>query len=274
MLNGIIFTGPSGSGKTTIIKHIINTFDIQLSISYTTRTPRKGEIDGVDYFFINKNMFLDIINNKINGLELEEYTKFNDTFYGSLKHDSCKIYDLEFEGVKHFINKKGFIFIYIKIDKKIVINRLRKRGMNEIEISKRCAMHDKFDELNKIIKFDLIIDNSYDLNNSIKIVENFFNKIGLFVKISYIFFFLFRRFKRKKPFNYRTLLCKFYLVNACTKGDECCYSHNLNEFPCKAFFIRNNCRRKQCMFSHDPSTLDKLDEEIEEVETKIESPFI
>lgn len=80
--------------------------------------------------------------------------------------------------------------------------------------------------------------------------------------------------KEKKPFNYRTLLCKFYLVNACTKGDECCYSHNLNEFPCKAFFIRNNCRRKQCMFSHDPSTLDKLDEEIEEVETKIESPFI
>lgn len=76
----------------------------------------------------------------------------------------------------------------------------------------------------------------------------------------------------KKPFNYRTLLCKFFLVNACTRGDDCAYSHDTSQFPCKAHFIRHSCKRKNCLFSHDPNTLDKLDETIEET-SKVESPF-
>lgn len=77
----------------------------------------------------------------------------------------------------------------------------------------------------------------------------------------------------RKPFNYRTSLCKFFLVNACTRGDECAYSHDTSQFPCKAFFIRKNCKRKVCMFSHDPKTLDKMDEEIPEEEEIFESAF-
>jgi len=77
-----------------------------------------------------------------------------------------------------------------------------------------------------------------------------------------------------KPFNYRTLLCKFFLVNACTRGDNCAYSHDTTQFPCKAFFLRQNCKRKNCMFSHNSDTLDKLDEPFEETQdAKIESPF-
>lgn len=77
----------------------------------------------------------------------------------------------------------------------------------------------------------------------------------------------------KKPFNYRTSLCKFFLVNACTRGDECAFSHDTTQFPCKAFFIRKNCKRKTCLFSHDPKTLDKLDVELTEEEQKFETPL-
>lgn len=179
MLNGIIFTGPSGSGKTTLIKHILNKFDIKLSISYTTRQPRPGEEHGIDYYFISNDTFIDIINNKISDLELEEYTKFNDTFYGTVKQTSCLIYDVEFEGVKHFLNKKGFVFIYIKIDKNVGIERLRKRGMSEQDIIKRNEMFDSFDELCNNFKFDLIVDNTLDLKKSIKILDNFLLNLGL-----------------------------------------------------------------------------------------------
>ncbi|WUR02757.1 zinc finger C3H domain-containing protein [Vairimorpha necatrix] len=78
----------------------------------------------------------------------------------------------------------------------------------------------------------------------------------------------------KKPFNYRTLLCKFFLVNACTKGDDCGYSHDTSQFPCKAHFVRQSCKRKNCLFSHDPNTLDKLDECLEDNNlSKVDSPF-
>ena len=53
--NLFIVTAASGAGKTSLVKAILkNNSNIDLSISYTTRLPRLGEVDGVDYRFINK----------------------------------------------------------------------------------------------------------------------------------------------------------------------------------------------------------------------------
>lgn len=76
----IVFSGPSGVGKGSIRHHL--TFDDYVySISSTTRLPREGEVDGVDYNFISKEEF----ENKINQGEMLEYAEFVGNYYGTDK---------------------------------------------------------------------------------------------------------------------------------------------------------------------------------------------
>ena len=57
----IIFAAPSGAGKSSLIKKIVSNNDkIELSVSATTRSPREGELDGKDYFFITDDEFNDL----------------------------------------------------------------------------------------------------------------------------------------------------------------------------------------------------------------------
>lgn len=54
----LIISAPSGAGKTTLCRNLLERFpNIKESISYTTRSPRAGEVDGVDYFFVSKDRF-------------------------------------------------------------------------------------------------------------------------------------------------------------------------------------------------------------------------
>ncbi|WP_148894270.1 guanylate kinase [Geothermobacter ehrlichii] len=58
--NGILFvvSAPSGAGKTTLCRYLVDMFpEIRQSISFTTRTPREGEVDGVDYHFVGRETF-------------------------------------------------------------------------------------------------------------------------------------------------------------------------------------------------------------------------
>ena len=78
----VILSSPSGVGKTTLTKKIqqkYNTFKI--SVSHTTRSARSNEVEGVDYFFINKNKFKKLIEEK----KFYEYAKIFDNYYGTLK---------------------------------------------------------------------------------------------------------------------------------------------------------------------------------------------
>ena len=57
--NLFIVSAPSGAGKTSLVKALLNTnSQIDLSISYTTRTPRPGEIEGEDYHFVSREVFM------------------------------------------------------------------------------------------------------------------------------------------------------------------------------------------------------------------------
>src|SRR5678815_5816792 len=60
--NLYIVSAPSGSGKTTLLQRLLPAFsDLRFSISHTTRQPRTGETNGVDYFFVDRPEFLSMV---------------------------------------------------------------------------------------------------------------------------------------------------------------------------------------------------------------------
>lgn len=77
----IVVSGPSGVGKGTICNKLINELNAWYSVSTTTRRPREGEIDGVNYFFITKDEF----EKKIKNDEFLEYNLYNENYYGTSK---------------------------------------------------------------------------------------------------------------------------------------------------------------------------------------------
>ena len=86
----IIISAPSGCGKSTIINEIIKNDDLKLtfSISATTREPRKGEVHGVNYYFLSEEDFKQAIAND----ELVEYEEvYPGRFYGTLKNEVERI---------------------------------------------------------------------------------------------------------------------------------------------------------------------------------------
>src|SRR3989442_12143727 len=78
--NLYIVSAPSGSGKTTLLQHLLRSFkDLKFSVSHTTRRPRQGEKDGVDYFFVDRGAFLNMVDRG----EFLEWAEFNGQLYGT-----------------------------------------------------------------------------------------------------------------------------------------------------------------------------------------------
>jgi len=76
----VVISGPSGTGKGTIIKQILQRKkDVALSVSCTTRAPRPGEQDGVDYYYVSKEKFQEMIEQDA----FLEYESFFDNSYGT-----------------------------------------------------------------------------------------------------------------------------------------------------------------------------------------------
>lgn len=121
MKRGLLFivTAPSGAGKSTILDRLLEIFPgMEYSISMTTRPPRKGETDGVDYFFVTGKEFED----KIADGEFLEYATVYDNYYGTRKAfiesrlDAGKdiILDIDVQGALD-VKKKGYPAVYIYI---------------------------------------------------------------------------------------------------------------------------------------------------------------
>lgn len=75
-----VISGSSGVGKGTLLKKLLErNSELEVSISATTRNPRPGEVDGVNYFFTNKEEFKKAVENK----EFLEWAEFNGNYYGT-----------------------------------------------------------------------------------------------------------------------------------------------------------------------------------------------
>ncbi len=75
----VVVSGPAGSGKGTVNKQLIDTGDFAFSVSATTRAPRPGEVDGVNYHYISREEF----ENRIGTGDMIEYTSYCGNYYGT-----------------------------------------------------------------------------------------------------------------------------------------------------------------------------------------------
>lgn len=169
----LVVSGPSGAGKGTICKAFLeNNKNVKLSVSATTRSPRDGEVDGVNYFFVTKEKFKGMIDNK----ELLEHAQIYDNFYGTPKaailENLEKGYDvlleIEMQGarqIKEVYPEGVFIFILPpSLDE--LKSRIVGRGTEtEEQINKRFGS--AFEEICQIENYDYFIVNK-DVNVSAK----------------------------------------------------------------------------------------------------------
>ena len=163
----IIFSAPSGSGKTTIVKHLLNRgFNLEFSISATSRKPRGTEEHGKDYYFLTPAEFRKKIEESA-FLEWEEV--YANTYYGTLKseveritaNDNNVVFDVDVIGglnIKSFYGERALAIFIQPPSVKELENRLKSRATDDAEtIQKRV---DKAElELSYADKFDVIIVN-------------------------------------------------------------------------------------------------------------------
>ena len=174
-----VFSAPSGSGKTTIVRHLLKQerLGLEFSISATSRQSRGKEADGVDYYFITKEEFIQKVK-KEEFVEWEEV--YHDLFYGTLKTEVERIwasgkhviFDIDVVGGLRI--KKKFpeetLAVFVKPpDINELIRRLKKRGTeSDDKIKMRVAKASV--EMALAPQFDTVIRN-YDLEVALKEAE-------------------------------------------------------------------------------------------------------
>ncbi len=173
----IIISSPSGAGKTTLVKLLSKrNKNFEISISNTTRVPRRDEIEGKDYYFIDEEKFNDLIKTKF----FYEYARVFNNFYGTLKNPVIKhlshgkdvLFDIDWNGSKQMKelklkNKLISIFI-LPPNIKTLRDRLSNRDMKDKLILKERMNQFKNDVLHWK-EYDYIVINN-DLEKCYEVI--------------------------------------------------------------------------------------------------------
>jgi guanylate kinase len=173
----LVLSGPSGAGKSTLIKEMVKDIGpYYFSISTTTRTPREGEKDGVDYFFVDKESFQQDIAEEL----FLEYALVHGNYYGTslraveeaLGEGKLVIFDIDVQGHQSIKTRLPDITTSVFITPpsfEALKERLINRKTDSMEvIEKRLVMAGE--ELKQIDAFDYVIVND-DLDKAIKEIK-------------------------------------------------------------------------------------------------------
>ncbi len=172
----LVISGFAGSGKGTICKELMKQYDNYVfSVSATTRDPRPGEEDGVDYFFITKDRFEQMID----AGELLEYAQYVSNYYGTpkayveeqLNKGKDVILEIECQGALQV--KKMFpeavLFFVMPPTVREIYNRLKKRGTETEEVILKRMQRGR-EEAKTIGSYDYLLVND-DLMETVSLLH-------------------------------------------------------------------------------------------------------
>ncbi len=162
----IVLSGPSGVGKGTVRKAIFSDPDVdfEYSISVTTRPPREGEVDGVDYFFKTKEEFEELIRQG----KLLEYAEFVGHYYGTpldyvqetLNKGKDIFLEIEVEGAKQVREKfpDGLFIFLVPPSLSELKKRIETRGTESEEVIQNRLKVAK-EEIEMMHLYDYVVEN-------------------------------------------------------------------------------------------------------------------
>ncbi len=183
----IILSAPSGAGKTTLVHHLMKEVpNLAFSISATSRKPRKGEVNGKDYYFISAEEFKKKIRE---GAFVEWEEVYENQFYGTLiaeverlrKEGKHVVFDVDVKGglsIKRLYGNDALAVFIKPPSMQVLEQRLRKRSTEDEEsLKKRLARAEE--ELSFESRFDVTLIND-DLEKAkkeiVEIVKQFVEK--------------------------------------------------------------------------------------------------
>jgi len=178
----VILSSPSGAGKTTLVKKISIENNFKISISHTTRKPRTNEVNGKDYFFVNKEEFKNLVDKG----EFLEHAKVFENYYGSkkskvierLKKGENVIFDIDWQGTdqikKKKLNFKLITFFILPPSKTELFNRLKNRDMKDKNIVEE-RMKQFNEDINHWGNYDFVVIND-NIDRCYKEIIEFINK--------------------------------------------------------------------------------------------------
>ena len=168
MNNGLVFviSGPSGSGKGDVVKILREICpNIGVSVSATTRSPRAGEAEGVNYYYKTRGEFEALIE----AGEVLEYTEYSGNYYGTLKSEVQRITDegcdvileIEVDGggqVERLLGDRSILVMLIAPSAKEQEARLRGRGTETEEVIQSRLARAKA-EIREAVNYDYVVVN-------------------------------------------------------------------------------------------------------------------
>ena len=175
----VIISGPSGSGKTSICKLLTKNHKIKQSVSYTTRKPREGERDGIEYCFIEKSEFEKLIEED----KLIEYAEYCGYLYGTsvstikeaIENKELLILAIDVKGALQVIDKMPeaiSIFIMAPDDKTLKLRLKNRLADNDTVIDKRFIVAKE--EMGNSKYYDYCVINDR-LDDAVKEIEGILN---------------------------------------------------------------------------------------------------
>lgn len=159
-----IVSGPSGCGKGTVLAEIIKQDNIYYSVSATTRSPRPGEVNGVNYHFLSKDEFEKLIEND----GVLEYANYCGNYYGTpkkpvedmLAEGKNVILEIEVQGALKVMDKcpEAVSVFILPPSLKELRRRLHKRGTETEEVIEK-RIGEAAGEIRKAVNYDYVMIN-------------------------------------------------------------------------------------------------------------------
>ncbi|MFZ4601048.1 MAG: guanylate kinase [Alphaproteobacteria bacterium] len=162
----LVLSSPSGAGKTTLTRMLTrDDAEVELSVSWTTRPPRQGEIDGAHYYFVTRDAFR--AHRAADGFL--EWAEVHDNFYGSpraavtsaLKSGRDVLFDIDWQGAQQLTNSASADVVKVFIlppSMKDLRARLESRAQDSSEVIKR-RLSNAYSEISRWDGYDYVLVN-------------------------------------------------------------------------------------------------------------------